>query len=36
MLVHSPYDFPEVTGKGFAIGMGHEAFVAVTAQITNR
>ncbi len=36
VLVHSPYDFPMVRGKGFAVGMGHEAFVAVSAQLTNR
>jgi len=36
VLVHNPYSFAEVTGKGFAVGRGREVFVAVTAQYTNR
>ena len=35
VLVHSPYDFPEVGGKGFAIGEKKEAFVAVGATETS-
>lgn len=34
ILVHSPYDFPEVSGKGFVVGQGAEAFIAVGAQYT--
>ncbi len=34
VLVHSPYDFAEVAGKGFSIGMNKEAFIAVGAQYT--
>lgn len=36
LLVHSPYSFPEVSGKGFAIGTGKESFIAVSAQYTER
>ncbi len=36
VLVHSPYDFPEVGGKGFAIAEGTESFIGVTAQRTER
>ena len=36
VLVHSPYSFPEVTGKGFAIGEAKEVFIAVGAQYTER
>ena len=36
VLVHSPYDFPEVTGKGFAIDKEKEVFIAVSAQLTER
>ena len=36
VLVHSPYEFPEVSGKGFAIGSKKEAFLAVSAQVTER
>jgi amiloride-sensitive sodium channel len=34
VLVHSPYDFAEVAGKGFSIGKTKEAFIAVGAQYT--
>ena len=34
VLVHSPYDFPEVGAKGFAVGEKKEAFVAVGATET--
>ena len=34
VLVHNPYDFPEVEGKGFAIGAGNVAYIAVGAQHT--
>lgn len=34
VLVHSPYDFPEVGAKGFAVGEKVEAFVAVGATET--
>ena len=34
VLVHSPYDFPETVGKGFAVAKGQEAFIAVDAQRT--
>lgn len=36
VLVHNPYSYPEVTGKGFAVGQRKETFIAVTAQYTNR
>ena len=36
VLVHNPYEFPEVNGKGFAVGSGKEAFLAVSAQVTER
>ena len=36
VLVHSPYNFPEVSGKGFAIPSKKEAFLAVSAQVTER
>ena len=36
VLVHSPYNFPEVSGKGFAIPSKKEAFLAVSAQVTQR
>jgi hypothetical protein len=36
VLVHSPYTYPEVSGKGFAIGSKKEAFLAVSAQVTER
>ena len=36
VLVHNPYEYPEVRGKGFAIGKGKEAFLAVSAQVTER
>jgi hypothetical protein len=36
ILVHSPYHFPEVSGKGFAIPSKKEAFIAVSAQVTER
>ncbi len=32
--MHNPYDFAEVSGKGFAIGVNHEAFIAVGAHVT--
>ena len=36
VLVHHPYEYPEVRGKGFAIGKGKEAFLAVSGQVTDR
>ena len=36
VLVHSPYDFPEVGGKGFAIGNGNVAYIGVGATFTGR
>ena len=33
-LIHSAKDFPEVGGKGFAIGSGKEVFVGIGAQYT--
>ena len=36
VLVHNPYEFPEVSGKGFAVGSSKEAFLAVSAQVTER
>ena len=36
VLVHHPYEYPEVRGKGFAIGKGKEAFLAVSAQVVER
>ena len=36
VLVHNPYEYADVKGKGFAIGRGKEAFLAVTAQVTER
>ena len=36
VLVHNPYEYPDVRGKGFAIGQGKEAFLAVSAQVTER
>ena len=34
--MHSPYDFPEVGGKGFAIGNGNVAYIGVGATFTGR
>ena len=34
-LVHGAGEFPEVGGKGFAIGSGKEVFVGIGAQYTN-
>ena len=31
-LIHNAQDFPEVGGKGFAIGSGKEVFVGIGAQ----
>ena len=36
VLVHNPYEYPEVRGKGFAVDKGKEAFLAVSAQVTER
>ena len=36
VLVHHPHEYPDVRGKGFAIGQGKEAFLAVSAQVTER
>ena len=36
VLVHSPFSYPEVTGKGFAIGQAKETFIAVGARYTKR
>ena len=36
VLVHNPYDYADVKGKGFAVGTRKEAFLAVSAQITER
>ncbi|TRY68216.1 hypothetical protein TCAL_16470 [Tigriopus californicus] len=34
VLVHSPYSFAEVAGKGFAVGQNREVFIGVGAQLT--
>ena len=34
VLVHSPYDFPEVSGKGFAVGSGNVAYIGIDASYT--
>ena len=36
VLVHDPYSFPYVIGRGMSVGIGQEAFVAVNAQIRLR
>ena len=36
VLVHSPHDFPEVSGKGLAIGVGQESFISVTGEYIHR
>ena len=36
VLVHHPYEYPEVRGRGFAISKGKEAFLGVSAQVTER
>ena len=33
-LIHNAQEFPEVGGKGFAIGSGKEVFVGIGAQYT--
>ena len=33
-LIHSAQEFPEVGGKGFAIGSGKEVFVGIGAEYT--
>ena len=32
ILVHDPYSFPLVIGRGMSVGIGQEAFVSVNAQ----
>ena len=32
-LVHSPYDFPMVNGKGFLVGESTEAYVGIEASV---
>ena len=32
VLIHDPYTFPEVGGKGIALGVGQEAFIPVSAK----
>ena len=32
--MHSPYDFPEVAGRGFTLEQGNEAFVGIWASYT--
>ena len=36
VLVHSPYDFPEVGSKGFSLGAGKVAYIGVDARHTSR
>ena len=36
ILLHSPYEYPEVRRKGFGLGMGKEAFIGVSAVHTER
>ena len=36
VLVHSPYDFPEVGGRGFTISGGKVAYIGVDARHTSR
>ena len=31
--MHSPYEFPEVSKKGIAVGAGQEVFVGVSANV---
>ena len=33
-LIHQAHEYPEVGGKGFAIGSGKEIFVGIGAQYT--
>ena len=34
VLVHSPYDFPEVAGKGFTVGTQQESFIGIAPSYT--
>ena len=36
VLIHDPYAYPYVIGRGMAVGIGQEAFVAVNAQKRER
>ena len=36
ILVHDPYSYPLVIGRGMSVGIGQEAFVAVNAQTRTR
>jgi hypothetical protein len=36
VLIHSPLEYPEVSARGFSVYLMQEAFVAVTAQTTER
>lgn len=36
VLVHSPFSFPEVSSRGFAIDRNKEVFIGVSAQYTER
>ena len=36
LLVHDPYVFPYVIGRGMSVEVGQEAFVAVTAERRER
>ena len=33
VLVHYPYEFPEVSKKGVAVGTGQEVFIGVSANV---
>ena len=33
VLIHSPYEFPEVSKKGIAVGIGQEILVGVSAEV---
>jgi hypothetical protein len=36
VLVHSPFDYPEVSGKGLAVNYRKEVFVGVSAKYVER
>ncbi len=34
VLIHSPYEFPEITKMGTSVGVGTETYIAISAQVT--
>ena len=36
LLIHSPFDFPEVAGKGMAIGANMTAYIGIAGSHTER